>query len=47
MGLLAVSLNTISSPLSPRLVVDLLRQGSFFSYIVVEIVWLCEFSLPR
>jgi hypothetical protein len=39
-GLLAVSLNTISSPFSPRLVVDLLRQGSFFSYIVVEIVWL-------
>lgn len=43
MELLALSLNIISSPFVLRLVVDLLRQGSIFSYIVVEIVWLCEF----
>jgi hypothetical protein len=43
MGLSALSLNTISSPFAFRLVVDLLRQGSIFSYIVVEIVWLCKF----
>jgi hypothetical protein len=43
MGLLALSLNTISSPFALRLVVDLLRQGSIFSYIVTEIAWLCKF----
>lgn len=41
--MLALLLNAISSPFVLRLVVDILRQGSFFSYIVVEIVWLCKF----
>ena len=43
MELLAWLLNTISSPFALRFVVDIRRQGSFFSYIVVEIVWLCKF----
>ena len=43
MGLLALSLNITSFPFALRLVVDLIRQGSIFSYIVVEVVWLCEF----
>ena len=43
MQLLAVSLNTVSSSLALRFVIDMLRQGSIFSYIVVEISWLCKF----
>jgi hypothetical protein len=42
MGQSAFPLNTISSPFALRLVVDILRQGSFLSWIVVEIVWLCK-----
>ena len=42
MGFLALSLNTIFSPFVLRLVIDYFRHGSIFSYIVVEIVWLCK-----
>jgi hypothetical protein len=28
---------------TPMLVIDMFRQGSFLSYIVVEIAWLCKF----
>ena len=37
----------LSSFIVYRLVIDLLRQGSFFSYIVVEIAWLCRFFLAN
>jgi hypothetical protein len=47
MGLLALSLNTISSLFAFRLVIDCFRHGSIFSYIVVEIVLLCKFFLSH
>ena len=34
-------------PLAFRFVIDKLRQGSVFSYIVVEISWLCKVFLPH
>jgi hypothetical protein len=30
-----------------RLIIDLCRLDAFFSYTIVEIVWLCMFLLPR
>jgi len=43
MRLLALILNIILFPFVLRLFVDFFRQGSIFSYIVVEVVWLCKF----
>jgi len=45
MGLLLVlSLNPTCHPFSYSYVIDNNRSGSFLSYVVVEIVWLCELS---
>jgi hypothetical protein len=40
---------SLKYPFAHRFVVDMFRQGSFFSYIVVEIGWFSEIflSLPK